>query len=81
MKKEISQSEEIRNLAGPKIREIRERKKLTQKLIIEELKKQGVDINASTLSKMENMRRSISDFELVAIARVLKVSVVELIGE
>ena len=41
----------------------------------------GVDINPSSLSKLEGQTRSITDVELKAIAAILKVSIDELLKE
>ncbi len=80
MKTQRTQSEEGRNLSGPKIREIREKSGMTQPDLVEILKEQNVCITACTLSKMENTKRSITDIELAAFARALNVSVETLIS-
>ena len=40
----------------------------------------GVDLNASGLSKLEGQLRSVLDYEIVALAKVLNVSVLWLLG-
>ena len=75
MKEQNKQGEDGRNLSGPKIKEIRESLGMTQRQLVEKLKKLDVSINACTLSKMETTKRGITDIELVAFSEALEVSV------
>jgi hypothetical protein len=54
---------------------------LKQKDLLTQLQINGVDLNASGLSKLEGQLRYVTDFELVAIAKVLGVSINWLVGE
>lgn len=71
---------EVRNWAGPNVKEIRVEKKITQRELVEKLKELGLDVNACTLSKMENQQRGINDIELAALSRALEVPIERLIG-
>ena len=48
---------------------------MKQKELLAQLQVNGVDMNASALSKLEGQMRSVNDFELVALANILNVSV------
>lgn len=77
--KEQKNLEEVRNLSGPKIKEVRRQKGTTQKELVKLLRELGISITPCTLSKMENQQRGITDIELAAISRSLNVSVEALI--
>ncbi len=79
MKTQKVKAEDGRNLAGPRIKEVRDRTGMTQNTLVERLKKYGVDITACTLSKIETTKRSITDIELVAFMRALDISIDALI--
>ncbi len=79
MKTQKIRSEDGRNLAGPRIKEIRDKIGMTQSTLVKKLRKYGVDITACTLSKIETTKRSITDIELVAFVRALEVSIDTLI--
>ena len=53
---------------------------MKQKDLLTQLQIGGIDLNASGLSKLEGQIRSVSDYELVALAQVLEVSVLWLLG-
>ena len=69
-----------KNLCGMRIEFLRKEKGIKQVDMIESLALQGVNINSSGLSKIEGQHRGINDFELLAIANTLDVSVDELLG-
>ena len=79
MKTQKVKAEDGRNLAGPRIKEVRDRTGMTQNTLVERLKKYGVDITACTLSKIETTKRSITDIDLVAFMRALDISIDALI--
>lgn len=64
-----------RNIAGAKVEQRRRAIGMKQKDLLTQLQVRGVDLNASGLSKLEGQIRSINDYELVALADVLGVSV------
>lgn len=53
---------------------------MKQKELLAQLQVNGFDMNASALSKLEGQMRSVNDFELVALANILNVSVDWLLG-
>ena len=69
-----------RNLVGNRVELVRKQKGMKQKELLAQLQVNGVDINASGLSKLEGQLRFVTDFELKAIAEVLGVTVNWLLG-
>ena len=70
------------NISGSKIKNIREdrkisRENLSRNLLIE----LGIDISAQSIANLENNLRTIVDYELWGIAKILKVDIKDLIGE
>lgn len=65
------------NIIGPRIRVARVRFKppLSQSDLAARLGVLGVDLDRPTITRIENGTRYVRDYEIVAIARVLKVSV------
>lgn len=64
-----------RNLIGANVEKKRKSLGMKQKDLLTQLQIKGVELNASGLSKLEGQVRFVTDFELVAIADVLGVSV------
>lgn len=60
---------------GKRIRDIREKKKISQQLLADKLKELGILISRETLSKIETGNRTVSAVELKAICSVLEVDV------
>lgn len=58
----------------------RNKKGMKQKDLLAQLQVNGVDMNASGLSKLEGQIRFVTDIELVALADILEVSVDYLLG-
>lgn len=69
-----------RNLAGARVEQKRKEIGMKQKDLLTQLQVRGIDLNASGLSKLEGQLRGINDYELVALAEVLGVSVAWLVG-
>lgn len=70
-----------RNIAGERVEQRRKAIGMKQKDLLTQLQVRGIDLNASGLSKLEGQLRSINDFELVALADVLGVSINWLVGQ
>ena len=68
---------EKRNIVGARVRQARKIAKppITQVDLVARLQLLGVVIDQSGLSKIENGQRPVSDIEVVALAKALKVSV------
>ena len=66
------------NIVGRKIEELRKTRKISQKDFIAKLQVIGCDINPTSYSKLEGQHRVATDKELLAIAKMLEISVDEL---
>lgn len=69
-----------RNIVGQRIEEKRKSIGMKQKDLLTQLQVAGIDLNASGLSKLEGQIRSVTDKELIVIAKTLNVSVLWLLG-
>lgn len=72
-----------KNLIGQRLRLARLMKKpvVRQKDLLARLEINGLHLSDSAISKIESGNRSVSDFELVALADALNVSVMWLLGK
>ncbi len=72
-----------RNVVGPKIRQARKQAKpiVSQIDLAARLQVLGLKIEQSAISKIEQGHRPVLDYEVVALARALNVSVAWLLGE
>ena len=68
-----------RNIIGPTLRELRKRLHVTQKDLSARLEVQGLNIDQAMISRIEKGERPVMDYELVAIARALKIKSAELL--
>ena len=59
------------NILGPKIREVREQRGLTQDQIAAKCQVLGFDLTRGTLAKIESRVRAISDHEIPFLAKAL----------
>ena len=69
-----------RNLVGARVEAARKSEGMKQKELLAQLQVQGIDMNASGLSKLEGQLRYVTDYELVALAKIFNVSVDWLLG-
>ena len=63
---------------GKNIKKIREESKITQEDLCARMQTMGYQINRSDISKLENGKRFISDFEVKGFATALKVNILDL---
>ena len=70
-----------RNLVGAKVERLRQKNSMRQKELLAQLQVRGISINASALSKLEGQVRTVTDYELVAIADVFGLTIDELLAE
>ena len=70
-----------KNITGTRVVTIRNAKRLKQKDFLAKLQTFGLDISPTSLSRLEGQYRLVKDYEVVAIANALDVSVEELLGE
>lgn len=68
------------NIIGVRIEQRRKELGMKQKELLTALQIEGIEMNASGLSKLEGQIRKVSDYELVALAKILSVSVNTLLG-
>ena len=70
-----------RKLVGAKVERLRQKTGMRQKELLAQLQVRGISINASALSKLEGQVRTVTDYELVAIADVFGLTIDELLAE
>ncbi|MBR3949281.1 MAG: helix-turn-helix transcriptional regulator [Oscillospiraceae bacterium] len=68
-----------KNICGANVERIRKEQGMKQATLVAKMQLAGVDINPSSLSKLEGQIRVASDIELKAIAAILDVSMEELV--
>lgn len=76
--KNISENQNLFNITGKNIKKIRKDKKITQEDLCARMQIMGYQISRSDISKLENGKRFISDFEIVGFAEALKVNILDL---
>ena len=69
-----------KNICGANIERIRKQQGMKQATLISKMQLMGVDINPSSLSKLEGQVRIASDIELKAIAQILGTTMEELVA-
>ena len=70
-----------KNICGANIERIRKQLGMKQATLVSKMQLMGVDINPSSLSKLEGQTRGATDIELKAIAAILGVTMEELLVE
>jgi transcriptional regulator with XRE-family HTH domain len=66
------------NLVGPQVRKLRIRKNWTQEALSAKLQVEGWDVSRESLAKLESQFRRVPDCELLFLAKVLGVEVMDL---
>jgi transcriptional regulator with XRE-family HTH domain len=66
------------NLVGPQVRQFRIKKKITQEALAAKLQVEGWDVSRESLAKLESQFRRVPDCELLFLAKVLGVEVMDL---
>ena len=69
-----------RNIVGARVEQRRKEIGMKQKDLLTQLQINGIDLNASGLSKLEGQIRSVLDYELIALSKVFDVSIYWLLG-
>lgn len=67
-----------KNICGANVERIRKQLGMKQTTLVAKMQLAGVDINPSSLSKLEGQLRIAADYELKAISKILDVSMEEL---
>lgn len=70
-----------KNLCGDKVREARQKKRLSQTDLAARLQIGGVILERDSVSRIESGTRFVADYELKAIAKALQVDVAWLLEE
>ena len=70
----ITKYNNYKNICGNKLKEFRKQAKLSQQDLAEKLQLEGIDLTSKEISKIENNKRLVRDFELFALAKIFKVS-------
>ena len=73
--------EEYCNIIGKRLASIRKQKGFNQKQISDALREKGVILSTSSISKIENRTRKVSDIEVLVLSEVLNVSVDYLLND
>lgn len=69
------------NICGKNIKKFRESQKLTQEELCARMQVMGYQISRSDISKLENGKKCITDFEIVGFANALKVPISSLFDQ
>ena len=68
-----------KNICGANIEALRKFRGMKQHVLVAQMQLLGVDINPSSLSKLEGQQRTATDIELKAISEILGVTIDELV--
>lgn len=69
-----------KNIIGPRLKEARIQSNLTQQELSAKLEIMAIYINRASISKIEQQKRIVTDYELLCICDILKVSPLWLLG-
>ena len=69
---------ELNNLIGDNVRKLRVERKMSQKELSSRLETYAIYICRGSISRIETYERTVTDFELKAIAEILGVSIYDL---
>lgn len=67
-----------RNLIGINLKKIRIFNGLSQEQLVARLNLLGLDLDRTSLSRIENQNREVYDYELVYFSKALKVNIIDL---
>ena len=68
----------VYNICGKNIKKIRKEQKITKDELCARMQVMGYQISRSDISKLENGKKFITDFELVGFSKALKISILDL---
>ena len=72
---------ENKNVVHDRVRYYRDKRGLTQEQLVAKLQTMNVNIDQQALSKIENNRRIVTDYELACLCRALEVTEQELLRD
>ena len=68
------------NLSGDRIFQVRKERKLFQTKLAELMQARGVEVERMTISSIENKTRAVTDYELVVLSDIFRVSIAWFVG-
>lgn len=71
---------EMHNITGQRIKELRIQRGLTQEQLAARMQTAGIQINQKAISRIESGDRIITDYELMCLAEILRVSINQLLN-
>lgn len=69
-----------KNICGNKVREARQKKRLSQSDLAAKLQIEGVTIERDSISRIESGTRFVADYELKLLAQILRVDILWLLS-
>ncbi len=69
----------LNNICGRKIAEMRKNMKISQRVLADRLQLSGLDVDKNATQRIECGKRFVTDIELVAISKILNITVDELL--
>ena len=69
-----------RNLIGNNLKTFRKQKGISQEMFVAKLNLIGLDLDRTSLSRIENYNREVYDYELVYFSQVLEIDIVDLLS-
>lgn len=69
------------NISGRNIRRAREELQLSQEQLAAKMQLEGVQVNQKAISRIETGDRVVADYELKLLAKILKISLEDILGE
>ena len=67
-----------KNLVGKKVRELRKEKNMSQQELSDKLETLAIYVCRGSISRIEDMSRTVTDIELYGLSQILDVSIEEL---
>ncbi len=69
-----------KNICGPRVKEMRKKLQLSQEQLAAKLQLEGVILERDCVSRIEIGTRFVADYELLVLAKILKVTPAYLLG-
>lgn len=74
-------SGQSKNIIGPRVRQLRQQRSLTQKALAEQLQLEGYEFTDLTILRIENGTRFVPDYEVKALAKFFSVPYTTLLDD
>ena len=69
------------NISGDRIRELRQKARLSQSALAAQMQVRGVMIDQDAISRIERGARIVTDYELACLCRALRVSLTDMLSD